>query len=281
MKDKKTLIFSDSHIASPNIDELKDVFEEIMTYDANRVICLGDFYDKKLLTSDELIFGTSIIKQFVDKYSDVTMLEGNHDKNTIKYIKDLGVKVYDSVVIDNNFYGHFFVEASIKSFNSAKRSLRELDQYNYAFLGHQHSFQILKEKRIHPGSIHWVDFGEVDDTSKNIIILENNEIDIIELTTPVPMIDVFKIKTLDKLNKRYKVRYVFKNFKQLKNEANELESYKDKFYQFKTKLDFDTKGETLEIAPKKNTNEIINQWLLNIEDLDVKRELELSFKNNG
>lgn len=276
----KSILFSDSHINKESIDELRDIFAEIMTYEADRVICLGDFYDKKLLTSEELIFGTSIIKQFVDKYSDVIMLEGNHDKNTIKYIKDLGVKVFDSVVIDNNYYGHFFVEESSKAFNSAKRSLKEFDQYGMVFLGHQHSFQSLSEKRIHPGSIYWVDFGEVEDTSKNIIILENNDIDIIELTTPIPMIDVFKIETLDKLERRYKVRYVIKDFKQLKFESNILENYKDKFHQFKIKLDFENIDKNIDIEPKKNTNEIITNWLNNIEDREVKRELELAFKEN-
>jgi predicted phosphodiesterase len=220
------------------------------------------------------------MKMFTEKYKEVIMLEGNHDKNTIKYILSLGVKVVPNIVIDNNYYGHFFVEKSIKSFNSAKRSLDEFNDYNYVFLGHQHTFQILGNKRVHPGSCIFVDFGEVDDTSKNIIMLENNNMEIIELKSPIPMIDVFKREDLDKLDKNYKVRYVIKTFNQLKQETNDLDQYKEKFYQFKIKLDFDTKGETLEIAPKKNTNEIIENWLNNIEDQDVKKELELSFRED-
>ena len=276
----KTLIFSDSHICNSNIIELKDIFAEIMNYKADRVICLGDYYDRKLLNAEELIFGTNIMKQFVEKYSEVIMLEGNHDKETIKYIIDLGVKVFPSIVIDNNYYGHFFVDKSIKSFNSAKRSLTEFDEYNFVFLGHQHSFQVLKEKRIHPGSIAWIDFGEVDDTSKNIIMLENDKIDIIELKSPIPMIDIFNKKDLDKLGERYKVRYVIKDFNQLKVEANELEQYKDKFYQFKIKLDFENKEDKVDIFPKKNINEILNDWLKKIKDQAVKLELESAFSED-
>ena len=132
----KTLIYSDPHVNKDNILELKSIFLEIMSFDADRVICLGDYYDRRTLHSEELIFGTSIMKQFVDRYKEVIMLEGNHDKETIKYIRDLGVKVVDNIVIDNNYYGHFFVEESNKCFNSAKISLKELDKYNYVFLGH-------------------------------------------------------------------------------------------------------------------------------------------------
>jgi hypothetical protein len=58
-----------------------------MSYKADRCICLGDYYDKKLLHHTELWFGTSIIKKFVDTYPEFIMLEGNHDKDTIKYIE--------------------------------------------------------------------------------------------------------------------------------------------------------------------------------------------------
>uniref|UniRef100_A0A6M3L0G4 Putative calcineurin-like phosphoesterase n=1 Tax=viral metagenome TaxID=1070528 RepID=A0A6M3L0G4_9ZZZZ len=276
----RTIISGDNHIYRDNIEEQKLIFPEIMSYEADRVIFLGDYYDRKLLTSEELVFGTSIMKQFKDKYKEVYVLEGNHDKDTIKYLISLGIDVRDNLVLDNNYYGHFFVEESMKAFNSAKRSLSELEQYDRVFLGHQHSFQILGKHRFHVGSPLWIDFGEVNDVSKSIIILEDDKINIIELKTPIPMIDVFQIKDLGKLDNRNKVRYVIKDFKQLKKEANKLEDYRKKFYSFKIKLDFENKEETLEISPKKDINEIVEEWLKSISDKEVKEELSLTFKEN-
>jgi predicted phosphodiesterase len=275
----KTLIWTDSHICRENIDELQDVFPEIMSYKADRCICLGDYYDKKLLHHTELWFGTSIIKKFADTYPEFIMLEGNHDKDTIKYIEYIGgATVVPQCISNNDYFGHFFVNESLKSFNSAKVSLNELDKYRYVFLGHQHSFQVLGNKRYHPGSIIWVDFGEVDDIQKCIFMLEDDKLEIIELKTPIPMRDVFSLNELDTIPKRTKVRYVIKNFSQLKKHANELDKYKNKFYSFKIKLDFDNSPKELEMSPKKSINEIIDDWLKQIIDNEVKTELELSFR---
>jgi DNA repair exonuclease SbcCD nuclease subunit len=275
-----SLIWTDSHIAKENISELEEVFSEIMSYKANRVICIGDYFDRKILNSEELIFGTSIMKQFVDKYEEVYLLEGNHDKNTVKYLLSLGVKVSESLELDNNYYGHFFVEESIKSFNSAKRKLNDFDKYNKVFLGHQHSFQVLGKNRLHIGSPLWVDFGEVEDTKKCIALLKDDNINIVELKSPIPMVDVFRLNHLDKLNSRTKVRYVIRNFKQLKEESNKLEEYKNKFYQFKVKLDFETEKNDIEISSKKSIEEIVNTWLESIKDVEVKKELKAVFTEN-
>jgi len=275
----RTLIWTDSHICRENINELQEVFPEILSYKADRCICLGDYYDKKSLHHTELCFGTSIIKDFVETYKEFIMLEGNHDKETIKYIEYIGgATVVPHCTSNNDYFGHFFVNESLKSFNSAKVSLKELDKYRYVFLGHQHSFQILGNKRYHPGSILWVDFGEVQDTQKCIFMLDDDKLEIIELKTPIPMIDVSNLKDLEGIKQRTKVRYVIKNFEQLKKETNELEKYKNIFYQFKIKLDFDNSPIELETIPKKNINEIINDWLKQIEDKEVQTELELSFK---
>ena len=274
----KNLIWTDSHICRENISELTTIFSEIMSYKADRVICLGDYYEKKTLSPEELIFGTSIMKKFVDKYPEVIMLEGNHDKPTIKYLIDLGVKVVPSEIIDNDFYGHFFVEESVKAFNSAKFTLNHFQDYRYVFLGHQHSFQAIGNGRFHPGSIIYVNFGEVEDISKYIFMLEDDEINFIELKSPIPMRDIFNLSDLDKIEKKTKVRYVIKNFNKLKEESFLLDKYKEYFYQFKIKLDFEDKQEEIQISPMKSIREIIDNWLNNIEDEEVKDELISSFK---
>ena len=82
------LIFSDSHICKDNITELETVFDEILYYKADRVICLGDYYDKRILSPEELTFGTSIMKRFVDNYPEVILIQGNHDRDTVKYLNN-------------------------------------------------------------------------------------------------------------------------------------------------------------------------------------------------
>ena len=268
----KTLIFGDTHISKDNINELVPIFDEILSYKADRLICLGDYYDTKTLSTDCLLFGTEVARKIRDKYKEVYFIEGNHDKEIIKYLSSLDFKVDKEFIIDNIFYGHFFVYESKKSFNSTKISCKELRQYKLTLLGHQHSYQRINDTVYHIGSPIYVDFGEVEDENKNIAIIENN-VSIIPLYTPIPMHDVHSISELEIIPDRTKVRLIINDFNQLKKESQYLDKYKNKFYQFKLKINFQNNTNTKSIESNLQIKDLINEWINKIQDSEVKQIL--------
>lgn len=277
----RTLIVGDVHIDEKCIGEVDTIFKEICSYEADRVVLLGDFYDKKKLTPKELYFGTMLIKDMIDKYKQVYIIKGNHDKETLEYLLALGAYVVESLILDEVYYGHFFVHNSVKAFNSASVELEPLvEKYKYVILGHQHLPQVLEpNKACHLGSIRYVDFGEVEDKFKQIAIIDNEEITFHPLKTPIKMIDVYDIKDLDSVPENTKVRLIVQDFNALKGIVDEVAKFKDKFYEFKLKLDFKKEKRTESSpAPITTMKEHIGEWIRSIGDQDVKDLLIYAFK---
>ncbi len=98
----KTLLFSDPHIDTNSIDELNVIFKEIINFNADSLIMLGDYYDRGSHPDDrrrpsarEIEFGTRWAYKFKQKYKDVVFLTGNHDLDrdysTISYLQYLNI----------------------------------------------------------------------------------------------------------------------------------------------------------------------------------------------
>jgi len=201
------LIVTDPHITEKSIPELEKIFQEIYQQEANELLMLGDYYNSKKPNAKEILFGTMWAKKFVEKYKKVIFLRGNHDRtqgvSAIDYLQYLGIKVVDDYIDgDNNYYGHFMVEGSKFEYGTYKYTISQLAQYNYVFLGHQHSYQEIKEHIWHLGSVRYVGFGEVSDKHKYILKLAQKP-EFIQLHTPIPMVDVKSIEELDKIISNY------------------------------------------------------------------------------
>lgn len=281
----KKLLFTDPHIIESSINELNIIFTEIISYKADELLMLGDYYDKNRPSAKELEFGTRWAKNFVNGFKKVIFLKGtgqhdrDKDNSVIDYLKYLGIKVIDDYIDeDNNFYGHFMLHESKLEYGTGKCGIKDLTKYNYVFLGHQHNPQKLTDKIYHLGSCRYCNFNEVGDKNKQIAFIENNEIKFIPLKSPIKIVDV---KTINELHDRdlegYKVRLCISSFEQFKKEINLIQKIKNNYADFKVKLDFSdnliTSSDNKETKSLKS-EEIIENYLKNIKDPEVKQLLE-------
>lgn len=277
------LIITDSHITEQTLLELEGIFNEIYQQEADELLMLGDYYNSKKPNAKEILFGTKWAVKFVEKYKKVIFLRGNHDKtqdiSAIDYLQYLGINIVDNYTDeDNNYFGHFMVEGSKFEYGTFKYTVSQLAHYNMVFLGHQHSFQAIKDHIWHIGSVRYVGFGEVEDKSKYILKL-GEKLEFIPLKSPIPMVDVKSVDELPNIDPNTKVRLVIGSFEQFKREINEIPKYKDKFEEFKLKLEFSDKTIVTNVhkdvkLEKKNLQQLIIQYIEKIEDKDVKELLK-------
>ena len=284
----RTLIIGDPHIQDSAIEELSLTFKEVMTYDADELVCVGDWFDKKYPIPKELYFGTQMAKALLDRYKTVYIIEGNHDKlsadfNNISYLKFMGINIKeDEWKHGPNLYGHFFLKESADGFDKFRYGIDDIcNDYDNIFLGHQHSPQMIEPNAYHIGSLRYVGFGEEANEMKQIVLLNASKIEAINLKSPINMIDVYSVEELENIPQRTKVRIVFKTFEQFKNEVSLIQKYKEHFHVFKTKLAFEDKQVAVEQEPKQSLEEIVNKWLDGIEDIDVKDILEKEMSNGN
>jgi len=286
MKSKKsrTLIIGDSHISEENIPELENIFKEIFSIPATKLIHLGDFYDKSMPTPKEISFGTRIAKEMKKKYKDVTILAGNggheyyHEGNITDYLTVLGINIEKgNYEFDNILMGHWMLNESKLEYGSGRCSMESLKQYKWVFLGHQHLFQKFSETIYHPGSIFFKTFGEIEDEYKRVIIIEDGKLTFVPLKSPIPMKDIYSIEEGEKLDKKTKVRLIFKDFEEYKENINKINNLKNKFHRFQLKLDFkEEEKQKEEVKPKKKVElmELFKKAVSNIKDKDVKSLIE-------
>ena len=240
----RTIIFGDPHISEKAIPELDSIFTEILKQEGDTLIMLGDYYDNKRPTAREILFGTEWALKFKKRFKTVIFLRGNHDKtkeiSAIDYLQYFKIKVVDEYIDkNNNYYGHFMTNKSLYEYGTFQKTVKELRQYTYTLLGHQHNPQELEQNMYHLGSIRYCNFNEVVDSYKRIAIIDKGKLEFIKLNSPIPMIDVNSISVVTKLKKRnFKVRLVISSFDQFKQEVNEIAKWKDQFVEFKVKLDF-------------------------------------------
>jgi len=281
------LIFADPHIEEKAIPELHDIFEEIIKHEADELIMLGDYYDKKHPSSQEILFGTEWAYKFKKKYKTVIFLVGNHDKtreiSAIEYLKYFDINIVESYKDeDNNFYGHFMTNKSRFEYGTHEKTVTQLKKYSKVFLGHQHNYQRINKNIYHLGSIRYINFNEATDDEKFIALLDK-DLELIALQTPIKMADITSLTELDKKDyDGYKIRLVISSFDQFKREINQVSEYKKKYPEFKVKLNFNATEEkqTTKSTKAKKLQDIINEGLKQIKDKEVREMLENQFKEN-
>jgi len=241
------LIFADPHIREKNIKELDTIFFEIEKWiePDEVIVCLGDWYHNKRPTAIEIEFGTEWATHFRKISKDFHMIRGNHpmvtynkNESSVEYLEHTDIKVVEDIVIDNMYFGHKMTEKSNMAFGLVVPSIsryevlvEDLKKYRYSFLGHQHQFQVIDENIYHPGAIIYNTFGEVHSKGRYIVKMKEKPF-IIQLETPIPMVDIIDIKHLDQVPERTKVRFIFNDFQDFRNNINSIQKYKGKFEDF-------------------------------------------------
>jgi DNA repair exonuclease SbcCD nuclease subunit len=283
----KALIFADPHITENSMEELSSIFEEILSNkeDEDILVCLGDWNDKKRPSPKEIKFGTYWAKEFKDNFERFIMIIGNHpdlgELSNVDYLSNLGIECYEEYVLNDYYFGHFMTDLSLKSFGEYKRDrqIKDLLRYKYGFIGHQHDYQRLTDNLIHLGSCRYVSFGELE--SKKIARVNDGIVSLIGLETPLQAITTYCREDLDSIDANKKVRLIFKDFDTFKRNINSLEQYKKKFKVFKVELDFEEIKSENTIKENSSVNFLIKEWLSNIKDIEVRKELEDEFKKNN
>lgn len=272
----KTLIFTDSHISIDSLEELNNIFKEIISYSAERLIMIGDYFHKKNPTTKEILFATRWATEFKKKYKDIIWVRGNHDKiqeiSSVDYLKYLDLNVVDDYTDENNnYFGHFMVVGSWQGFEEKISAIMLQNKYNFILLGHQHSFQQFSDKMFHLGSCRFVSWGESRDKNKQIALIDDDSILFIPLHSPIPMIDVVSALELDNIDKMTKVRFIINDFNTLQKIVNQIKNLKEKFISFDIRIDIKLETANREDSFIQEDNiKILLMKKINDEKLDAK-----------
>lgn len=290
----KTLVLGDLHIREKSIPELNQILEEVFQYKADRIIQLGDFYDSHRPTPLELEFGTHIIRHMKKLYKEVVILSGTgrHDllngASVVSYLEHLdvilpGIEYRTEIDGKKCLFGHFMLHESKLSYGSGKYGIKDLKGYDIVILGHLHNPQRLTDKIHHLGSAFYINFNEVLDKNKQIAMIEDGKLNFVPLKTPILMKEAYSLKELSNIHPRTKVCTVIKEWEDYKNWVNELSQFKEKFTEFKVKLEFDKiiVAKSNKNLRQKNLSNIIIDRLKNIDSQEVREELNIEFKKEG
>jgi DNA repair exonuclease SbcCD nuclease subunit len=295
----KDIIYSDPHIYDKTLDELNEIFKEIYSYITPEtvVICCGDYYHLTKLSPRVIDFGTYWAKKIKEKSKDYIILVGNHPSessqiSSVKYLYNLGVKIGEeykqrNVDLGFNYFGHketekseMFVGRNTPTKEKYFINTNNLKEHRYSILGHQHNFQKISETIYHIGSCINLTFGESD--KKKYIGIIDEELEFKELKSVIPMFTINSIDKLNSLPKKAKVRIVFDDFQYFKNNIRKAQEIGKKFYNFKVKLNFEKITEQSTRTKEKQLKDMVIKWLDNkIKDVEIKKELEIEFKENN
>ena len=288
----RTLIIGDIHIEENSIEEISSIFEkDIFVIKADKIIQLGDLFDKNRPSPKELKFTTKLIHKMSTLYKKVILLAGNgsheflNGVGVIEYLQELSGKINiitkDNFTEDNILYAHFMLNESKLEYGTGKFGLKELKKYDYSILAHQHSFQKFNSKVYHIGSIRYQNFNESSDKEKYIATITDGKLEFIPLSSVIKMRDFYSLEELEKAENGIKARLILSSFDQFKKSVNEIHKYKLKFFDFKIKLDFEKEVEP-EISKKETSNkkleEILQEGIEKVQDKEVRDLLKEALK---
>ena len=278
------LVFSDLHIDLENIQECISIMNEIKSiindHKINELVTIGDIFDKHNPFNEEINTFCNFLKDInVKTYIVVAPSHESitPENNIFKHFELLNpnIKTYFKELILNDIYfGHFTVKESLKGFNETK-SIYDFTNYRCILLGHQHTWQKITNNAYHIGSSRWVRFDEDHKINKKVAIIYNDNIEFIDLKSPIKMLDVLYNSENDlPSNSNLKVRLIFKSYSSLLNWLKVSNKYKNYFHTLKIKIDF----ENLEISKLQETKKVESyvQELLNWVD---KNNINEKIKN--
>lgn len=299
----KTLIVGDLHINEHSIPEITEIFEKDIfqvsldrkhILEIDRFIQLGDWFDKNTPSPAELKFSAELVLKLKKHYKEVIILSGTgeHDllrgTSVIEHLESLGIQVVKGDFIQGNlFCGHFMVNESRLAFGTGRMGKKDLEKYDYVFLGHQHISETISPNIIHLGSVRYVSFNEVGN-KKYMALLDEGEgaedLKKIEIKSCIPMLETSSIEELGSFYPKSKVRFVINSFEDYKKNATILNKLGKGFFQFKIKMNFE-ESNILNTSSKKvdgliSKSNIIKDYISKIKDKEVQKLLEEQFKDN-
>jgi DNA repair exonuclease SbcCD nuclease subunit len=196
------LIFGDIHISQSSLKECEIILQEIVElcnkYSITHIISLGDNFDNNKPSASEL----NCLGKFISKLENrkiILLAAQSHESETLELSSvDIYGILSDNVTVvkefkDNNhlFCGHFMIKESNKNYG-AIFSKEDLKQYTYCFLGHLHSYQMIKPNICHLGSARYVSFDEAQDKHKIVVLITDygtqaEKVHFLKLNSPIPM----------------------------------------------------------------------------------------------
>ena len=199
------LIYSDLHICQSSLKECIFILEEIgmlaNKYNADTLINLGDTFDGLKPSSQELDIFATFIRRLGNKQH-IILAADSHESTTQEEsilnhygILSDNIRIVKEFEDSNHLYcGHYTIKES-KAGYGAKLSKTDLKNYLYVFLGHQHSYEMIKPNICHLGSVRYVDFAEAQDKVKIVALItgygtDKEEVHFLKLKSPIPMIEL-------------------------------------------------------------------------------------------
>jgi DNA repair exonuclease SbcCD nuclease subunit len=199
------LIFGDIHICLSSIEECTSIFDEIISlvnkYNVDKIISLGDNFDNTRPSPLELNCLANFIKKLYDKKI-ILLAAQSHESltNELSSLDHYGI-LSDNVKVVKEFKdgthlycGHFSIKESLVNYG-AKLSKENFKEYFYVFLGHIHSYYLIKPNIVHLGSCRYVNFEEAKDEQKIVALItdygtEKENTHFLKLKSPIPMVQL-------------------------------------------------------------------------------------------
>jgi DNA repair exonuclease SbcCD nuclease subunit len=198
------LIYSDLHITQSSSRECISILEEIgmlaKKYNCDTLINLGDTFDNLKPTSSELDIFSTFIRRLNKKI--IIIAADSHESTTQEesIINHFGILNEMVTVVkefknqNHLFCGHFSIKESTKNYD-AKFSKELFKDYLYVFLGHIHSYSLIKPNIVHLGSCRYISFDEVEDKQKIVALItdygsEKEKVHFMKLKSPIPMMQI-------------------------------------------------------------------------------------------
>jgi len=206
------LLFGDLHITQSSLKECTLILEEIgmlaNKYNVDTLINLGDTFDSLKPTSVELDVFATFIRRLNKKI--IILAANSHESESEErsILNHYGILSNNVTVVkefkDGNhlFCGHFSIKESANNYG-AKLSKEEFKNYLYVFLGHIHSYQLIKPNIVHLGSSRYVSFDEAKDKQKIVALItgydtEVEKVHFMKLKSPIPMVQLELSKNEEK-----------------------------------------------------------------------------------
>ncbi len=197
---KNILLFSDLHISKESLKESIIILEEIgmlaNQYNCDTIIDLGDTFDNLKPTPQELDIFATFIKRLNKKLIVIAANSHESESKIDSVLNHYGilserVTIVKEFIDENRLYcGHFSIKESVKNYD-ANLSKDDLKRYKQVWLGHIHSYQIIKPNICHLGSSRYVNFDEINDKKVIAIITdyhaENEKTRFLALKSPISM----------------------------------------------------------------------------------------------
>lgn len=291
---KKILIIGDMHIDENSIPEIDEILQEIYyeqkeIYDS--VWFLGDIFDRQKPTPMEYDFVTKFLIDMKNN-GEVIICTGNHDDSSktisaLNYTNHLGIKLIkhhgDFKLKDKSIYlGHHFVDQSDTHYKDNRFKVKELsEKFDICFTGHDHKFNQYTSNFINLGSIRRQNFGESEYGVPKYCLLcpQSLKMELYEVKSAIPMIDVTSIEQAFKIDSRTKLRLIFTDFDNYMESINKLPKLSKKFHTFKVKHNYVQRVNKVkkDVKKGKSFEEMFSKFL---KEKVKNKEVEALIKEN-